>query len=80
VHVAGTDRPRDVHANGARAGAPARDAVLVHGAYADGSSYARVIPLLRARGLHVTAIQHPLTSLADDVAATKRASRGRTGR
>lgn len=50
-----------------------RNIVLVHGAYADGSSYARVIPLLRARGLQVTVVQNPLTSLAADVAATKRA-------
>ncbi|HEX8272463.1 MAG TPA: alpha/beta hydrolase [Longimicrobiaceae bacterium] len=58
----------------AQGGAPrVRNVVLVHGAYADGSSYARVIPLLRARGLVVTAVQNPLTSLADDVAATRRA-------
>lgn len=47
--------------------------VLVHGAYADGSSYAKVIPLLEAKGLHVTVVQNPLTSLAEDVAATRRA-------
>lgn len=52
---------------------PVRNVVLVHGAYADGSSWAKVIPLLRARGLRVTAVQNPLTSLADDVAATRRA-------
>jgi len=51
----------------------ARDVILVHGAYADGSSFARVIPLLRAKGLRVTAVQNPLTSLAADVAATRRA-------
>ena len=56
-----------------RATAPVRNVVLVHGAYADGSSYAKVIPLLRAKGLRVTAVQNPLSSLADDVAATKRA-------
>ena len=50
-----------------------RNVVLVHGAYADGSSYAKVIPLLRARGLRVTAVQNPLTSLAADVEATRRA-------
>jgi pimeloyl-ACP methyl ester carboxylesterase len=55
------------------AAAPIRNVVLVHGAFADGSSYAKVIPLLRAKGLRVTAVQNPLTSLADDVAATKRA-------
>jgi len=47
--------------------------VLVHGAFADGSSWDKVIPLLQAKGLRVVAVQNPLTSLADDVAATKRA-------
>lgn len=50
-----------------------KNVVLVHGAFADGSSWARVIPLLEARGLKVIAVQNPLTSLKDDVAATKRA-------
>ena len=47
--------------------------VLVHGGLVDGSSWAKVIALLQASGLHVTAVQNPLTSLADDVAATTRA-------
>jgi len=47
--------------------------VLVHGAWADGSSWAKVIPLLEKAGLNAVAVQNPLTSLADDVAATKRA-------
>lgn len=47
-----------------------RNVVLVHGAYADGSSWSKVIPLLQAAGMNVTAVQNPLTSLADDVAAT----------
>ena len=51
----------------------ANNVVLVHGAYADGSSWADVIPILHAAGLNVTAVQNPLTSLADDVAATQRA-------
>lgn len=50
-----------------------KNIVLVHGAFADGSSWAKVIPLLEAKGLHVTAVQNPLSSLADDVAATRRA-------
>src|SRR3989442_3003435 len=50
-----------------------RNVVLVHGAFADGSSWAKVLPLLEAKGLHVTAVQNPLSALADDVAATKRA-------
>ena len=51
----------------------ARNVVLVHGAWADGSSWAEVIPYLQAAGLKVTAVQNPLTSLADSVAATRRA-------
>src|ERR1700704_3347936 len=51
----------------------ARTVVLVHGAWADGSSWAEVIPRLQAAGLHVTAVQNPLTSLQDSVAATRRA-------
>jgi len=54
--------------------------ILVHGAFADGSDWARVIPLLQARGVRVTAVQNPLTSLADDVAATKRAIDAAPGR
>src|SRR3954466_4152424 len=49
-----------------------KNIVLVHGAYADGSSWAKVIPILQAKGYNVIAVQNPLTSLADDVAATKR--------
>ncbi len=50
----------------------ARNVVLIHGAWADGSSWAEVIPLLQAAGLNVTAVQNPLTSLADSAAATRR--------
>jgi pimeloyl-ACP methyl ester carboxylesterase len=53
--------------------APARNVVLVHGAWADGSSWSEVIARLQAAGMHVTAVQNPLTSLADSVAATRRA-------
>jgi len=58
----------------AMAAAPvkAKNVVLVHGAWADGSSWAQVIPKLQAAGLHVTAVQNPLTSLADSVAETRR--------
>ena len=51
----------------------AKNVVLVHGLYADGSSWVDVIPYLQRAGLQVTAVQNPLTSLADDVAATRRA-------
>ena len=47
--------------------------VLVHGAFADGSSWSKVIPLLLAKDLNVVAVQNPTTSLADDVAAVNRA-------
>src|SRR6266481_7797738 len=50
-----------------------KNVILVHGAFADGSSWSKVIPLLQAKGLHVTSVATPLTSFADDVAATKRA-------
>ena len=49
-----------------------KNIVLVHGAFADGTSWSKLIPILEARGYHVTAVQNPLTSLTDDVAATKR--------
>jgi hypothetical protein len=50
-----------------------RNVVLIHRAWADGSSWAEVIPRRRAAGLKVTAMQNPLTTLADSVAATRRA-------
>jgi pimeloyl-ACP methyl ester carboxylesterase len=46
--------------------------VLVHGAFTDGSSWSDVIRILQGNGFRATAVQIPLTSLADDVAATKR--------
>jgi pimeloyl-ACP methyl ester carboxylesterase len=53
--------------------APIKNVVLVHGLFADGSSWQKVIPLLQAKGLHVTAVQNPTTSLDADVDAVKRA-------
>jgi pimeloyl-ACP methyl ester carboxylesterase len=57
--------------------APARaeaikNVVLVHGAFADGSGWQSVADILGKDGYTVTVVQEPLTSLADDVAATKR--------
>jgi pimeloyl-ACP methyl ester carboxylesterase len=46
--------------------------VLVHGAFADATSWQHVIPLLERDGYPVSAVQIPLSSLADDVAMTKR--------
>jgi pimeloyl-ACP methyl ester carboxylesterase len=61
AHAQGTSPPQ------------AKNVVLVHGAWADGSSWAEVIPRLQAAGLKVTAVQNPLTSLKDSVEATRRA-------
>jgi pimeloyl-ACP methyl ester carboxylesterase len=47
--------------------------VLVHGAWADGSSWSKVIALLQAKGINAVAVQLALTSLAGDVASVKRA-------
>lgn len=66
------------------AAAPARaddtTVVLVHGAFADGSTWSKIIPLLQAKGLKVVAVQNPLTSLADDVAAVQRVVDAQTGK
>src|SRR5215471_9322592 len=51
---------------------PQKTVVLVHGAFADGSGWSRVIPILERDGYFVTAVQIPLTSLSDDVATAKR--------
>ena len=47
--------------------------ILVHGAWADGSAWTKVIPLLAEAGMAVTAVQLPLTSFEADVAAVRRA-------
>jgi len=47
--------------------------VLVHGFWADGSSWSKVIPILKIAGHKVIAVQLPLHSLADDIATVKRA-------
>jgi pimeloyl-ACP methyl ester carboxylesterase len=53
--------------------------VLVHAAWADASSWHKVIPRLQERGLNVISAQIPLTSLADDAAALRRALARTTG-
>jgi pimeloyl-ACP methyl ester carboxylesterase len=50
----------------------ARNVVLVHGLFADGSSWSEVIPVLQAAGLNVTSVQNPLTTLEDAVAETRK--------
>jgi pimeloyl-ACP methyl ester carboxylesterase len=49
-----------------------KNIVLVHGAWADGSSWSKVLPILNAKGLHAVAVQNPLNSIADDVTSTNR--------
>src|SRR5437870_3411423 len=60
-------------ASAAQAAAPKPTIILVHGAFADASSWSKIIPILEHDGYSVTAVQIPLTSLADDIATTKRA-------
>lgn len=50
----------------------ANNVLLVHGAWADGSSWSKIIPILQQAGLHVTAVQNPLTSLEASAAETRR--------
>ncbi|WP_050631815.1 alpha/beta fold hydrolase [Bradyrhizobium viridifuturi] len=50
----------------------ARNVVLVHGLFADGSCWSEVIPRLQAAGLNVTSVQNPLTTLPDAVASAQR--------
>jgi len=50
---------------------PAANVVLVHGLFADGSSWSEVIPRLQARGLNVTSVQNPLTTLPEAIAACR---------
>jgi pimeloyl-ACP methyl ester carboxylesterase len=57
----------------AQTAGPVRNVVLVHGLFADGSSWGKVIPVLQRAGLKVTAVQNPLTSFQEDVDATRRA-------
>lgn len=59
-------------ANAAPAAEPVRHVVLVHGAFADGSGWKPVADILRKEGYSVSIVQQPMTSVADDVAATTR--------
>jgi pimeloyl-ACP methyl ester carboxylesterase len=53
--------------------------VLVHGAWADGSAWSKIIPLLEANGLNASAVQLPLSSIDADLAATNRIINAQTG-
>jgi len=58
---------------------PAKDIVIVHGALVDASGWRAVHDILSKDGFHVTIVQEPLTSLAEDIEATKRAIDQQTG-
>lgn len=58
---------------------PLPNIVLVHGAWADGSSWSGVVERLQAADYNVTAVQLPLTSLADDVASVRQVLVAQTG-
>ena len=57
----------------ARAASSPRNVVLIHGLYADGSSWSEVIPRLQSAGMRVTSVQNTLRTFEDDVASVKRA-------
>lgn len=57
----------------------AKNVVLVHGLFADGSSWSEVIPRLQAAGLNVTSVQNPLTTLPESVDAALRAIERQNG-
>lgn len=54
--------------------------VLVHGAWADGTGWQEIIPILQREGYKVVAVQNPLVSMANDVETTKRVIDGETGK
>jgi len=62
-----------------RTGDPVKNVVLVHGGFVDGSGWEGVYKLLKKSGYSVSVVQNPTTSLADDVAVTKRALAGLDG-
>jgi pimeloyl-ACP methyl ester carboxylesterase len=64
---------------GAQSPAAKPTIVLVHGAFADGSSWSKVIPILQRDGYTVVAVQNPLSSFDADVETTKRALAMQTG-
>jgi len=66
-------------AGSALAQTSAKNIVLVHGAFANETSWDKVAPILSAKGYNVTQVKNPLTSLADDVAATRAALEAQDG-
>jgi pimeloyl-ACP methyl ester carboxylesterase len=60
--------------------APAINIVLIHGGFVDGSGWQGVYDILKKDGYNVTVVQNPTTSLADDVAFTKRVVAAQSGK
>lgn len=79
VLMAGTAFAANAQSSHVPAGA-AHNIVLVHGAFVDQTSWKPVADILTARGYHVTLVENPLTSLAADVEATRRALAQQNGR
>ncbi len=81
--VAGYTQPRTAPPAGkappAKAASPKPSVLLVHGAWADGSSWDKVVPLLEQKGYKVVSVHLPLTSATDDIAATTRAIEAQPG-
>ena len=69
--VASAASPLFARASAAQQAPKARNVVLVHGLFADGSCWSEVIARLQRKGINVTAVQNPLTSLKDAVEATQ---------
>jgi hypothetical protein len=63
--------PSPGHSSSTQPGVAARNVVLVHGLFADGSCWSDVIIRLQAAGLNATAVQNPLTTLDESVAAAR---------
>src|SRR3954451_9652327 len=70
--VAGATAPLMSRLTRAQEGPQARNIVLVHGLFADGSCWSEVIARLQTAGLNVTSVQKPLTTLDEGVAETRR--------
>ncbi len=70
--IAGATSPALSRAARAQTTPPARNIVLVHGLFADGSCWSEVIARLQAAGLNATAVQNPLTTLPEAVASAER--------
>lgn len=70
--AAGATLPLLNRVAGAQASPKTKNVVLVHGLFADGSSWSEVIARLQAAGLNVTSVQNPLTTLDEAVASARR--------